>query len=197
MPSAAEGGGRRPASRGARQAVILDTRTTGADRRRENDRGEPASGARHRAATLYPVGPAWDPDHEAAMRFGGEAPGRRAHSHLGMEAMQLRGSPPPRTVVGALPQERGRTPEPYVSAPSRRSGRRPQHHAVRDLAGGDHVPQGDEQLSGEGDDHGRLARALGGPRAIPLRQRALLLEPEEAPGELDQGICQEFCVGPR
>src|SRR4051794_12444075 len=33
------------------------------------------------------------------MRFGGEAPGRRAHSHLGMEAMQVRGSPPPRTVV--------------------------------------------------------------------------------------------------
>ena len=81
----------------------------------------------------------------------------------------------------------------------RRSGRWPQHDAVRTLTGGDHAPQGDEQLSGEGDDHGGLARALGaaGPRPIPLRERALLLEPEEAPGELDQGICQEFCVGPR
>src|SRR5690349_20332452 len=58
-----------------------------------------------------------DPDHEAAMRFGGEAPGRRAHSQLGLQAMPLYGSPPPRTVVSALRQERGRTPKPYESAP--------------------------------------------------------------------------------
>ncbi len=31
-------------------------------------RGEPASGARHRAATLYSVGPE-DPDHDAFMRI--------------------------------------------------------------------------------------------------------------------------------
>ena len=41
-----------------------------------------------------------------------------------------------------------------------RSGCRPQHDALRDLAGGDHAPECDEQLAGEGDDHRRLARAL-------------------------------------
>src|SRR3954449_10446622 len=82
-----------------------------ADQRRENDRGEPAWGARHRAATLYSVGPAWGPDHEAAMRFGGEAAGRRAHSHHGMKTKGILGSPPPRTVVSDLPRERFRTPK--------------------------------------------------------------------------------------
>ena len=37
-------------------------------------------GAQSRAATLYAVGSASDPDHEAAIRFDGEAPRRRAHS---------------------------------------------------------------------------------------------------------------------
>jgi hypothetical protein len=35
-----------------------------------------------RAATLYSVGP-WGPDHEAAIRFGGEAARGRAHSNDG------------------------------------------------------------------------------------------------------------------
>ena len=65
--------------------------------------------------------------------------------------------------------------------------RRPQYDTVRDFAGGDHAPQCDEQFTGEGDNYSGLARSLGipGPRPIPLRERAVLLEPEEAPGELD------------
>ncbi len=41
--------------------------------------GSLPSGADHRAATLYSVGP-WGPDHDAVMRIGGEAPRRRTHS---------------------------------------------------------------------------------------------------------------------
>ena len=45
---------------------------------RRSEGGLP-SGADHRATTLYSVGPQ-GPDHDAVMRIGGEAPGRRAHS---------------------------------------------------------------------------------------------------------------------
>src|SRR4051812_22152100 len=44
----------------------------------QTNRGEPASAREPRAATLYSVGPAWGPDHEAAMRFSSEAPRHRA-----------------------------------------------------------------------------------------------------------------------
>jgi len=76
--------------------------------------GEPALGAQHRAATLYSVGPAPGPDHEAAMRFGGKAPGRRAHSSGGIEAMVHVVSPPPRIVIGGLSRRRGRLPKSCV-----------------------------------------------------------------------------------
>jgi len=69
-----------------------------------------------RAATLYPVGPAWGPDHEAIIRFSGKAPGRRAHSSDGIKAMAHLVSPPPRIVIGSLPPRRGRSPKP-CSAP--------------------------------------------------------------------------------
>src|SRR6266567_4193956 len=45
---------------------------------RRSEGGLP-SGADHRAATLYSVGPG-GPDHDAVMRIGGEAPRRRTHS---------------------------------------------------------------------------------------------------------------------
>ncbi len=45
---------------------------------RRSEGGLP-SGADHRAATLYSVGP-WGPDHDAVMRIGGKAPRRRTHS---------------------------------------------------------------------------------------------------------------------
>jgi hypothetical protein len=70
----------------------------------------PPLGAKHRAATLYSVGSALDPDHEAAIRFGGEAPKRRAHSPDGIEARFLFGSPPPRIVIDSLSGKRDRAP---------------------------------------------------------------------------------------
>ena len=59
-----------------------------------------------RAATLYSVGPVEGPDHEATIRFGGKAPGRRAHSSDGIRAMGGIVSPPPRIVPGGLSQSR-------------------------------------------------------------------------------------------
>src|ERR671911_1063988 len=69
-----------------------------------------------------------------------------------------------------------------------RSGRRPQCNASRDFAGRDHAPQRDEQFAGERHDHRCFARALRtlGPPPVPLRERAVLLEPQEPPGKLDQ-----------
>ena len=65
-------------------------------------RGEPAVGRVSRAATLYSVGSMSDPDHEAAIRFSGEAPRWRAHSGLGFEAMAVFESPPPRIMISDL-----------------------------------------------------------------------------------------------
>ena len=55
------------------------------------------------------------------------------------------------------------------------------HHAIPHQ-----VPQGDEQLARQSDDHllSRAAAVLGA-RSKPLGQRALLLKVEKAPGELD------------
>jgi hypothetical protein len=68
------------------------------------------------------------------------------------------------------------------------SGRLAQREAGWDFADRDHAPERDEQLSRERHDHLRPPR--GGrtfcPRAVPLGERTVLLEPQEAPGKLDQ-----------
>jgi hypothetical protein len=75
------------------------------------DPGEPAVGRVSRAATLYSVGSMSDPDHEAAIRFSGEAPRWRAHSALGFEAMAVFGSPPPRIIISDLCANARRMPK--------------------------------------------------------------------------------------
>jgi hypothetical protein len=62
------------------------------------------------------------------------------------------GSPPPRIVISVQPGDvlvlklGGR-----LRCFAARSRRGPQHDAVRNLAGRDHPPQGDEQFAGKGD----------------------------------------------
>ncbi len=94
-----------------------------------------------RAATLYSVGPAWGPDHEAAIRFSGKAPGQRAHSSDGIKAMAHLVSPPPRIVINSRPRMRDRSSKLFV-LPSRlsHSGHRPQHDALWHGTGRDHAP---------------------------------------------------------
>jgi hypothetical protein len=78
-------------------------------------------GAQHRAATLYSVGSARDPDHEAVNGFSSKAPRRRAHSADGIGAMELFGSPPPRIATPGV----AATVDPSRNNPVACSGRRP------------------------------------------------------------------------
>lgn len=81
---------------------------------------ELAFGREARAATLYLVESVWDPDHEAVIRFGGEAPRRRAHSRYAIEAMAVFGSPPPRIGIGSWSPTCDGTANRAVSVPLRR-----------------------------------------------------------------------------
>jgi hypothetical protein len=78
-------------------------------------------GAQHRAATLYSVGSARDPDHKAVNGFSSKAPRRRAHSADGIGAMELFGSPPPRIATPGV----AATGDPSRNNPVACSGRRP------------------------------------------------------------------------
>src|SRR3954454_10291346 len=156
--------------------------------------GSLPSGADHRATPLYSVGPR-GPDHDAVMRIGGEAPGRRAHSRKRCQTMASFGWPPPRIVIGdrRYPVRQAPRACPVRVRPSRRS----QDDASRYLAGGHRAPQCDQQLSGQGHDQG-LARAAAGirrARPVPLRQRALLLMQQEAPGQLDHPAAHAGVAG--
>jgi len=44
-----------------------------------------------------------DPNHDAVLRIGSEAPRRRAHSAQRHESHGFRGTPPPRTIIGTSP----------------------------------------------------------------------------------------------
>ena len=130
-----------------------------------------------------------DPDHDAAMRIGGEAPGRRAHSSMRHESHRKA------RVTATSDRHRQPAGEPWAGRkPSRgprcgraRSRRRTQDDTVRRLAGGHQTPQRDEQLARQRHDHGlaRAAASVRRPRPVPDRQTAGLLEPEKTPGELD------------
>src|SRR6266403_4788988 len=64
-------------------------------------RGELAIGAHLRATDLYTVG-SFDPDHDAVIRIGGEAPGGGPILSVGISAMFEYGFPPPRIVNSAV-----------------------------------------------------------------------------------------------
>ena len=66
------------------------------------NRGEPAVGRESSRRDLVFGWVRLDPDHEAVIRFKGEAPGRRAHSLVGIAAMGQVVSPPPRIVISAV-----------------------------------------------------------------------------------------------
>ena len=64
-------------------------------------RGELTIGADLRATDLYAVG-SFDPDHDAIMRIGGEAPGGGTNLQVGIRASSNHGFPPPRIVNSAV-----------------------------------------------------------------------------------------------
>src|SRR3546814_4557322 len=82
------------------------------------------------------------------------------------------------------------------------SCRRPQHEAGGDLAGGDHSPEGHQQLAGERH-YQLLARRLArvddafGAAPVPAGEFAVGLEAQEPPGELDHRVTHPDVAGPR
>src|ERR1700716_3393472 len=116
----------------------------------------------------------------AKLRGGGSILGR------GAKAMYSNGSPPPRMSSADC-----RAAEPSMmlggAEAARSSTGRAQLEAFRHLAGGHQPPQGDEQLARQRHDHGfaRGAAAIGGALAEPADERAILLEDQKAPGQLD------------
>ena len=95
------------------------------------------------------------------------------------------GSPPLRAKTRAAPlYSVGPVSGPDHEAIIRFGREAPRRQA---FAGGDHAPEGDEQLAGECDDHLRLAGTVGalGSGPEPLGQSAILLKQEEPPSELN------------
>src|SRR3546814_14623456 len=71
-----------------------------------------------------------------------------------------------------------------------------------DLAGGDHSPEGHQQLAGERHDQllaQRLARVddAFGAAPVPAGEFAVGLEAQEPPGELDHRVTHPAVAGPR
>src|ERR1700748_3277354 len=78
-------------------------------------RGELAIAARLHAANLYAVG-SFDPDHDAVMRIGGEAPGGGPILSVGISARFEYGIPPPRIVNSAVVRKSQRERRMVLSA---------------------------------------------------------------------------------
>src|SRR5207302_9733069 len=77
------------------------------------------------------------------------------------------------------------------------SAGRAQLEALRHLAGGHQPPQGDEQLARQRHDHGFAcgAAAICGALAEPADKRAILLEDQKAPGQLDHAAADTTVAG--
>jgi hypothetical protein len=130
----------------------------------------------NRTATLYAVG-LEDPNHDAVLRIGREAPKRQVHSSLRHDSHRTSdGCPPPRTVIGDTSHvpERQKPPRTHRF----RSMRRAQNETARHDAFANEAPQRDQQLSCQSNDHLLACAACSCcPLQEPLGQCAVLLEP--------------------
>src|SRR3954468_14019357 len=111
------------------------------------------------------------------------------------------GFPPPRIVNSAVVLNPARAPKMVLSGmlvPIKLlSGRWTQNDALQWFASSDKAPERNDQLACQRDDHGlaRATTAISGAGAIPHCQRALLLEHQKAPGELDHGAADPGIAG--
>ena len=105
--------------------------------------------ARRSRRNLYSVGPMREPDHEAVIRFGGEAPRRRAHSNVRFNdhAETRVTTTSDRERPAGQDRSPPGVPKLCVCAPCQRgwSGRFPQLDAVWNFAGSDHVSIGTQK----------------------------------------------------
>src|SRR6516162_11290693 len=86
-----------------------------------------------------------------------------------------------------------------TTSTTRNSRDRTQRETGRYLASRDQPPQSDEQLASQRHDHGLAGRTAGvcGARAEPLRQGAILLEADKAPGEFNHAAAHPRLAGSR
>ena len=131
--------------------------------------GSPLSGAvqsRHNLVSGRPM----DPNHDAVMRIGSEAPKRRTILSVGMKAKGLIGIPPPRTVIGAPSQAYGQGRNCRGAVSIFRSLCRTQNDAVGYNALPHQPPQGDQKFTRQGHNQGLASTAsVLGANSIPLR----------------------------
>jgi hypothetical protein len=121
-----------------------------------------------RATDLYAVG-SFDPDHDAIMRIGGEAPGGGPILSVGISARFEYGFPPPRIVNSAVVLKApARAPKMVVSG-MLLSGRWTYDDTLQWFASSDKAPERNDQFACQRDDHGlaRATTAVGGAGAIP------------------------------
>jgi hypothetical protein len=162
-------------------------------------RGELAIGAHLRATDLYTVG-SFDPDHDAVMRIGGEAPGGGPILSVGIKChvrIRLPATSDRQFGSRLKSQRERRMVLSGMLVPVSASGRWTYDDALQWLASGDKAPERDDQFACQRDDH-CLARAnttVSGAGAIPHCERALLLKHQKAPGELDHAAADPGVAG--
>jgi hypothetical protein len=122
------------------------------------------------------------------MRIGSESSeAADPFSETALEAISTFGTPPPRTVNRRPPQVRAGPKlscASYLPSVCGTEGDALGHHAIAD-----EVPQGDQELARQSNDHLLAQRGAFSVRARnQLAQGALLLEIEETPRELDHAF---------
>src|SRR5580700_4426121 len=155
-------------------------------------RGEPAIGRdQSREPCLYSVEPYGVPTMKQSYASAGKAPRRRVHSLSGIAAIAGCGLPPPRIVIGYPAHQAQSGAEPCLSFLVLESAA---HSAGRSLTPSGTSPVVTRRHSAISSLRASatiivvLRAPLGPsvPRAIPLRQRTIFLEHQEAPRQLDQ-----------
>ena len=147
-------------------ASSTPARLVGSGRRSE---GSPLSGAVQSRHNLV-SGRSMDPNHDAVMRIGSEAPKRRTHSISRHESQGADRIPPPRTVIGAPSQAYGRSRNCRGAVNIFRSLCWTQNDAVGYSALPHQPPQGDQKFTRQGHNQGLASTAsVLGASSIPLR----------------------------
>src|SRR5437763_13939395 len=122
-------------------------------------------------------------------------------SQSASSAMFEYGVPPPRIVNSAVRRKASASTDqvkgdafPALPGPSTC---RTQDDALQCLASGDKAPERNDQFACQRDDHGlaRASTAISGAGAIPHCQRAVLLQHQKAPGELDHAAADPGVAG--
>ena len=137
-------------------------------------RGEPACGRAYQSRHNLVFGGSKDPNHDAVMRIGSEAPKRRTHSSIRRVSQGACRDSATSNVIGIPSQAYGQGRNYRDAFNVLRLLCRTHNDAVRDNT--HEPPQGDQKLACQGHDHGLSSTAsVLGAGSKPFRQGAVLL----------------------